>query len=180
MEKFRFRYKSEMHGTHGALTGQNASRTNKSFPTVRLMNYHGPAKIRCSLFQVRRAGYQEPTPHSHSLVIRRGNDDQKDPHEIDVSQSQGYTAKFQGMGIIHTARKYIEGELLAKLRTRAGAQKLDSEEMRNLEKRANREAPEMNLNQVCLCFEALESKTGKWESICNPVYSTAINNMSKL
>lgn len=35
VEKFRFRYKSEMAGTHGSLNGMNSDRSRKqTFPTV--------------------------------------------------------------------------------------------------------------------------------------------------
>lgn len=35
IEKFRFRYKSEMAGTHGSLTGVNSDKSRKqSYPTV--------------------------------------------------------------------------------------------------------------------------------------------------
>lgn len=37
----------------------------------------------------------------------------------------------------------------------------------------------MNLNQVCLCYEAFQEIEGRFVSICEPVLSTPINNMSK-
>lgn len=37
IDKFRFRYKSEMAGTHGSLTGINSDKTRKqTFPTVKV------------------------------------------------------------------------------------------------------------------------------------------------
>lgn len=36
----------------------------------------------------------------------------------------------------------------------------------------------MNLNQVCLCFEAYQKINGQYVAICEPVLSNAINNMS--
>ena len=37
----------------------------------------------------------------------------------------------------------------------------------------------MNLNQVCLCFQAYyrNEADNRWEKICEPVYSNTINNM---
>jgi len=35
-EKFRFRYKSEMQGTHGCIHGRTYSKKNKTFPTVQV------------------------------------------------------------------------------------------------------------------------------------------------
>lgn len=89
IDKFRFRYKSEMHGTHGSLTGLNTNKRRKTFPTVRLFGFHGDATIRCSLYQTNVAS---PCLHSHSLVVRRENEDCRDPHDVKVSHNQGYTA----------------------------------------------------------------------------------------
>lgn len=182
INKFRFRYISEMHGTHGSLTGQSTSRTKKTFPSIHLHNFYGEATIRCSLFQIQKFGHEMALPHSHSLVIRSGNEDKKDPHEVIVSPSHGYSAVFQGMGIIHTARKFIEQELLNKLISRAEfktGRALTMLESEKFKLKAKKEATDMNLNQVSLCFEAFERRNGEWIEICRPVYSTPINNMSK-
>lgn len=181
INKFRFRYISEMHGTHGSLTGQSTSRTKKTFPTVYLHNFYGDATIRCSLFQIQKFGNEMASPHSHSLVIRNGNEDKKDPHEVIVSASHGYAAVFQSMGIIHTARKFIEQELLGKLILRAEfkcGRTLTMLELEKFKLKAKKEATDMNLNQVSLCFEAFERRNGEWIEICGPVYSAPINNMS--
>lgn len=183
VNKFRFRYASEMHGTHGSLTGQTTSRTKKTYPSVQLHNFYGEATIRCSLFQIQKFKHEMATPHSHTLVIRQGNEDRKDPHEVVVSPANDYVAVFQGMGIIHTARKHIEQELLAKLIARAEfrwGRALTPLEMEKLKLKAKKESTDMNLNQVTLCFEAFERRNGEWIEICQPIYSTAINNMSKL
>lgn len=37
VEKFRFRYKSEMHGTHGSLMGRNSEKSKKTYPTVEVI-----------------------------------------------------------------------------------------------------------------------------------------------
>lgn len=89
IDKFRFRYKSEMHGTHGSLTGINTNKRRKTFPMVRLVGFSGDATIRCSLYQMNEAN---KCLHSHSLVVRRDNEDCRDPHDVKVSQNQGYTA----------------------------------------------------------------------------------------
>lgn len=174
VEKFRFRYKSEMHGTHGSLTGRTSSGSKKTFPSVQLHNFVGQATIRCTLSQLPTNRKPNPAPHSHSLVVREGNQDKKDPHELTVSQAQGYLAVFQSMGIIHTARKFIEAELFEKFRLRSDT--VDKEIIKDW---AKREASEMNLNQVCLCFEAFEKRGGEYIRISNPIYSKPINNMSK-
>lgn len=40
LEKFRFRYKSEMTGTHGSLCGQTSDRSRKqTYPTIEVFNF---------------------------------------------------------------------------------------------------------------------------------------------
>ncbi|XP_034116900.2 nuclear factor NF-kappa-B p110 subunit [Drosophila albomicans] len=176
VEKFRFRYKSEMHGTHGSLNGINSKRTPKTFPEVILRNYKGPAVIRCSLFQTNL-----DSPHSHQLVVRKDEHDVCDPHDLHVSQDRGYVAQFINMGIIHTAKKYIFDELLKKKKDRLvfqlGRRELSTKQIQELHQETEREAKDMNLNQVRLCFEAFKiEENNTWTPIAAPVFSNAINN----
>lgn len=205
MNKFRFRYISEMHGTHGALMGLHSSKSRKTFPSVELCNYNGKATIQCSIYQ---ADPTRKTQHSHKLVVRQDNVDIDDPHRITVDSHCGYIASFkgklqslnkaenftilfifqplinfEGMGIIHTAKKFIAEELQNKLKKDGETRGLELTLRREsqLKEKADREAKSMNLNQVCLCFEALvENPNGPgMVSLCEPVYSKCINNMSK-
>ncbi|XP_075146750.1 nuclear factor NF-kappa-B family member relish [Haematobia irritans] len=175
VEKFRFRYKSEMHGTHGSLNGANSHRNTKSFPEIQLCGYTGDAVVRCSLFQTNRN-----SPHSHQLVVRKDDHDKCDPHEVKVSQATGYFAEFKNMGIIHTAKKFIIEELLKKKRSRKqfelGRRELTTKEEQELFKEAEKEAKDMNLNQVRLCFEAFHVENNEYTPIAEPVYSNPINN----
>ncbi|XP_065086479.1 nuclear factor NF-kappa-B p105 subunit isoform X2 [Ochlerotatus camptorhynchus] len=179
VDKFRFRYQSEMHGTHGSLMGVNTEKSKKTFPTVKLHGFRGEAKIRCSLFQVdpnRRAA------HSHNLVIKSGEIDLNDPHDIDVNEDCNYVAMFQGMGIIHTAKKNIAEQLSKKMKKQKAVEvsrELTLREEQQLQKEAIEMAKTMNLNQVCLCFQAfqVDPNTGQWTRLCEPVYSNPINNM---
>uniref|UniRef100_A0A6P4EUU2 Nuclear factor NF-kappa-B p110 subunit n=1 Tax=Drosophila rhopaloa TaxID=1041015 RepID=A0A6P4EUU2_DRORH len=176
VEKFRFRYKSEMHGTHGSLNGANSKRTPKTFPEVTLYNYDGPAVIRCSLFQTNL-----DSPHSHQLVVRKDERDVCDPHDLHVSKDRGYVAQFINMGIIHTAKKYIFEELFKKKQDRLVFQmnrrELSTKQVQELHQETEREAKDMNLNQVRLCFEAFKIEdNGTWVQLAPPVYSNAINN----
>lgn len=149
VEKFRFRYKSEMHGTHGSLNGANSKRSPKTFPEVQLQNFEGNAVIRCSLFQANLE-----SPHSHQLVVRNGDQDICDPHDLNVSPNDGYIAHFQNMGIIHTAKKFIFDELYkkkaARLRFELGRHELTTKEEHELRKQTEKEAKDMNLNQVLM------------------------------
>ncbi|XP_055625537.1 nuclear factor NF-kappa-B p110 subunit isoform X2 [Toxorhynchites rutilus septentrionalis] len=179
VDKFRFRYQSEMHGTHGSLMGVHTEKSKKTFPTVELRGYQGEAKIRCSLFQVDPS---KRAAHSHHLVIKSGEVDLNDPHDIDVNAETGYVAMFQGMGIIHTAKKNIVEELCKKIKGQKIVElnrELSLREEHQMQKEAAEMAKTMNLNQVCLCFQAyqVDQVTGQWTALCEPVYSNAINNM---
>lgn len=86
------------------------------------------------------------------------------------------------MGIIHTAKKNIKEELFRKMR-----EELDIEVKRNLtpneiaafQRDAEKQSKEMNLNQVCLCFQAFVKNEvdNSMVKICEPIYSRVINNM---
>lgn len=116
---FRFRYESEMHGTHGSLMGKDSSREVKTFPSVQLLGVerlkpsNPTIRIRCTLYQADRKN--DELPHSHKLVIKNGDHEKYDPHFIDANDNNGYTVEFKGMGIIHTAKKDIITELGRKL-----------------------------------------------------------------
>lgn len=91
---FRFRYKSEMHGTHGSLMGIRTERSRRTYPTVELRNFNFATKatIRCSLYQVPSDATTKRSPHSHKLVIRRGDVEESDPHDIEVSSQNSFKA----------------------------------------------------------------------------------------
>lgn len=90
--EFRFRYKSEMNGPHGNLMGMRSSKTEKTYPTVALKNYHStsPTKIRCSLYQI--SGNSRRL-HSHKLVIKSGECEKSDPHDFPINDKQNYIVK---------------------------------------------------------------------------------------
>lgn len=148
-DKFRFRYSSEMHGTHGSLMGENTRKNQKSYPQVKLEGYSGKAVIRCTLYQEKLT---DASPHSHSLVIRKNDRDECDPHYFEVDGAANMTTiKCQGMGIIHTAKK----EIIETLRTKMQAlwQKEFNAEIGRTKRqefmdKAESEAKAMNLNQV--------------------------------
>lgn len=71
--------------------GRNHSKSNKTFPTVSLRNYHSvnPTKIRVSVYQIDEIGGKR-RPHSHKLVIK--NDSTTDPHDFAITSHENYTA----------------------------------------------------------------------------------------
>lgn len=172
--KYRYRYKSEIKkGSHGSLNG----RTPRSSPTVRLRNWNKKAVIRVTLCQVQVAKLDgERDPHFHSLLIRSLGTDKYDPHDFEVSPKNDYTAICQRMVIIHTGQNVAKKVLMEKLSYEYGDQPLDADQKRALKIRIKRASTGINVNQVCLRFEAFVCD----EPICRPVYSIPINNSSKL
>ncbi|EEB16500.1 hypothetical protein Phum_PHUM424570 [Pediculus humanus corporis] len=65
--RFRYRYDTEMSGTHGSLQGIRTGR-DKSAPTVQLLNYPHEALIRVTL--VTCSDDNEYYPHPHSLFVK--------------------------------------------------------------------------------------------------------------
>ncbi|XP_072747604.1 nuclear factor NF-kappa-B p110 subunit isoform X2 [Anoplolepis gracilipes] len=184
MDKFRFRYKSEMVGTHGSLLGaSNGRRRNKNnVPTVQLHNFLDKAIIRCSLVTTD----EDHTPHAHRLVKRMGIIDMDDPHDIEVSPANDFIAEFHSMGIIHTARKNIKDEIVRKMR----AEILEERKRTNLNATitvrdeaqikvdAENHQKIINLNTVTLCFQGfIKDEYNVMRPITAPVYSNPINNL---
>ncbi|KAK9739227.1 Ankyrin repeats (3 copies) [Popillia japonica] len=186
IDKFRFRYKSEMAGTHGSLTGINSDKTRKqTFPTVKLNNFfERDAIIRCSLYQ--NGSSDDRQPHAHRLIMKHGQEERDDPHDMLVTKDTGYEASFHSMGIIHTAKKHIVGELkrkktLLKLEEVARQDKikrnLSIKEEVEIGTTADEECKSINLNIVCLRFDAFRRENDILYPICKPIYSHAINNL---
>ncbi|KAG8276577.1 Nuclear factor NF-kappa-B p105 subunit [Homalodisca vitripennis] len=115
---FRFRYKTEMQGTHGAIFGtQSQKNRSKSFPKVKLCNYkHRPGDnqpfIRCTLF-TGDPDVAKRTHHVHRLVCKMTGTVRDDPHDIQV-KAPDYVAHFQQMTILYTKKEDQLAVLLEK------------------------------------------------------------------
>ncbi|XP_061377455.1 nuclear factor NF-kappa-B p110 subunit isoform X1 [Danaus plexippus] len=161
---FRFRYKSEMIGTHGCLLGKSyATSKSKSHPTVELRNYTGRALVRCRL-----ARHDSADEHPHKLLEE---DQDRDVHSW-LPEKGSYRVAFRGMGIIHTAKKDVP----ALLYKRYASEKPETAFNENkLRLKCENEAKNINLNIVRLKFSAHDPNTDA--EICPPVYSEWIHNM---
>ncbi|VEN47308.1 unnamed protein product, partial [Callosobruchus maculatus] len=118
--------------------------------------------------------------------MKRGKEEQDDPHDIEVGPAEKFTAVFPGMGIIHTAKKNIVGELVRKkskiwketIAYNEGKQRdLSSKEEEEIKRLAEAESKSINLNIVCLRFDAFVKRNGILFPICDPIYSQGINNL---
>ncbi|CAG9795155.1 unnamed protein product [Diatraea saccharalis] len=161
---FRFRYKSEMVGTHGCLLGESyANSKTKTHPTVELVNYSGRAVIRCRLSQ-----HKTPDEHPHKLL----EEEQDRDVSYGVPEHGSYKVGFAGMGIIHTAKKDVPALLYKKYSEAVGNARVNPKELSVF---CENEAKAINLNIVRLRFSAHDIITDK--EICPPVFSRPIYNM---
>ncbi|CAH1173836.1 unnamed protein product [Phaedon cochleariae] len=188
-DRFRFRYKSEMAGTHGSLTGVNSDKSRKqTYPTVEVRNCVGKVIVRCSIYQLATnpANQKDFMPHAHRLIMKKGKDELDDPHDIEIGPEEGYRAVFHGMGIIHTAKKNIVSELTRKksqlkkefiARTEGKIRELTTKELVEIKGLAESESKSINLNIVCLRFDAFIKQNGILFPLCEPIYSHGINNL---
>ncbi|XP_008551404.1 nuclear factor NF-kappa-B p100 subunit isoform X2 [Microplitis demolitor] len=185
IDKFRFRYKSEMMGTHGSLASANSTtRRKKNAPTVQLRNFSGTAIIRCIIVTKNE---DRRIPHAHHLVKREGNSETDRPYEVSVGPENDWTATFHGMGIIHTAKKHIKDELIKKLRAEVLERNrridptittLNVREETQIKMDAEGAQKWMDLNSVALSFQAfVPNENGVMTPITKPVYSLTINNL---
>lgn len=86
------------------------------------------------------------------------------------------------MGIIHTAKRHIKDELYNKICAElefSENRKPTAAELATIQRNAEKQSKEMNLNQVCLCFQAYirNEIDNMWIKICDPVYSNVVNNL---
>ncbi|XP_073942826.1 nuclear factor NF-kappa-B p110 subunit-like isoform X1 [Choristoneura fumiferana] len=159
---FRFRYKSEMVGTHGCILGKTSSKA-KTHPTVELVNYKMNALIRCRLAQ-----HGKDDEHPHQLL-----EDEQEACDVSamVPMDRSYRVGFPGMGIIHTAKKDVANLLYNKYSKNA-PKPCSYEKLKAL---CESQAKTINLNIVRLRFSAHDPQTDK--EICEPVFSEPIHNM---
>jgi nuclear factor NF-kappa-B p105 subunit len=185
IDRFRFRYKSEMTGTHGSLCGQNSDRVRKqTYPTIELCNFNKRAIVRCSIYQHNTK--EDHKPHAHRLIKKQGKGEVDDPHDAFVSPEDGFVYTFHSMGIIHTAKKNLIPELVKKkthlkkeeiARLEGKRRELTQKEEVEIKGLAEAESKSINLNVVCLRFDAFYKSNGVLLPICPPVYSHTINNL---
>ncbi|KAF9806827.1 hypothetical protein SFRURICE_015920 [Spodoptera frugiperda] len=159
---FRFRYVSEMVGTHGCLLGKSyGTNKTKTHPTVELLNYTGKALIRCRLAQ-----HNNTEEHPHKLL-----EDEQDRDMSCLVPDQGsYKVRFGGIGIHTYSEKgcrctFIQEILSTMQEYQYELKRLQCESM----------ARTINLNIVRLKFSAHDVVTG--QEICEPVFSEPIHNM---
>merc|ERR1711963_426150 len=187
-EKFRFRYKSEMQGTHGCIHGRTYSKKNKTFPTVQVHNV--PADV--TSVRLRIALYTNEKPrrhHVHKIMWKQFSELEQDFIEVDIPRSKAFKHTWQGLGIIHTSRRFIDETIFNRIKkvfleqkgAKSGDQfpRLTGAEELTLKADAARMGKEITdkLNTVVLGFEAFRVENGIYYPLCSMAFTNAINNL---
>ncbi|XP_005063560.1 LOW QUALITY PROTEIN: nuclear factor NF-kappa-B p100 subunit [Mesocricetus auratus] len=169
---FRFRYGCE-GPSHGGLPGASSEKGRKTYPTVKICNYEGPAKIEVDLV----THSDPPRAHAHSLVGKQCS-------ELGVCAvsvgPKDMTAQFNNLGVLHVTKKNMMEIMIQKLqrqRLRSSPQGLTEAERRELEQEAKELKKVMDLSIVRLRFSAfLRASDGSFSLPLKPVISQPIHD----
>ncbi|XP_052469119.1 nuclear factor NF-kappa-B p100 subunit [Carassius gibelio] len=180
---FRFRYECE-GPSHGGLPGASSERNRRTYPTVKVSNYLGQARVEVQLV----THTDPPRVHAHSLVGRHCNDN--GICTIDVGPND-LTAQFSNLGILHVTKRGVAEVLTKRLKEEKRRMKepgykfTDAEEQAILHE-AKELGKSMDLNIVRLKFTAyLQDSNGSFTRalrpvVSNPIYDSKSPNASNL
>ncbi|XP_078055894.1 nuclear factor NF-kappa-B p100 subunit-like [Mustelus asterias] len=176
---FRFRYGCE-GPSHGGLPGASSEKNRKTYPTVKIFNYTGNAKIVVQLVTAK----DPPKLHAHSLVGKQCTDDgvcivQVGPKDM--------TAQFTNLGILHVTKKNVPDVLFDRLfnemyqrnpldrKSFLSKAILSAQEIQQFRQESEQSAKEMDLSVVRLQFTAyLPDGEGMYTLPLEPVISDPI------
>ncbi|KAK0152454.1 Nuclear factor NF-kappa-B p100 subunit [Merluccius polli] len=178
---FRFRYECE-GPSHGGLPGASSEKNRRTYPTVKVNNYVGHARVEVQLV----THSDPPRVHAHSLVGRQCTE--SGTCTLDVGPND-LTAS--NLGILHVTKKGVVEVLTRRLRDERRRQKgphhhfTDAEET-SVVKEAKELGKVMDLNIVRLKFTAyLQDSNGGFTRalkpvVSNPIYDSKSPNASNL
>ncbi|CAN9499534.1 unnamed protein product [Ophioblennius macclurei] len=179
---FRFRYECE-GPSHGGLPGASSEKNRRTYPTVKINNYVGHARVEVQLV----THSDPPRVHAHSLVGR--NCTESGTCTLDIGPND-LTASFSNLGILHVTKKGVVEVLTRRLRDERKRQKAhlnltDAEDV-SIQKEAKELGKVMDLNIVRLKFTAyLQDSNGAFTRalkpvVSNPIYDSKSPNASNL
>ncbi|XP_049927233.1 nuclear factor NF-kappa-B p100 subunit isoform X1 [Epinephelus moara] len=169
---FRFRYECE-GPSHGGLPGASSEKNRRTYPTVKINNYMGHARVEVQLV----THTDPPRVHAHSLVGRHCTEN--GTCTLDVGPND-LTASFSNLGILHVTKKGVVDVLSRRLREERKRQKgahyhLTEAEEHSILKEAKELGKAMDLNIVRLKFTAyLQDSNGGFTRGLKPVVSDCI------
>uniref|UniRef100_A0A8B9KM39 Nuclear factor of kappa light polypeptide gene enhancer in B-cells 2 (p49/p100) n=1 Tax=Astyanax mexicanus TaxID=7994 RepID=A0A8B9KM39_ASTMX len=180
---FRFRYECE-GPSHGGLPGASSERNRRTYPTVKVCNFVGHARV-----EVQLVTHTDPARvHAHSLVGKQCNENGM--CSIDVGPND-LTAQFSNLGILHVTKRGVFDVLTKRLReekrrmNEPGHLFTDTEDQA-IQREAKELAKSMDLNIVRLKFTAyLQDSNGGFTRalkpvVSNPIYDSKSPNASNL
>ncbi|XP_061693514.1 nuclear factor NF-kappa-B p100 subunit isoform X3 [Syngnathoides biaculeatus] len=173
---FRFRYECE-GPSHGGLPGASSEKNRRTYPTVKINNYVGHARVEVQLV----THTDPPRVHAHSLVGRHCNENgtctlDVGPDDLTASAR----CSFSNLGILHVTKKGVTEVLTRRLRDewrrrRGGSARPTAAEESALAKDAKELSKMVDLNIVRLRFTAfLEDSNGGFTRALRAVVSDAI------
>ncbi|NXT87045.1 NFKB2 factor, partial [Anhinga rufa] len=169
---FRFRYGCE-GPSHGGLPGASSEKGRKTYPTVKICNYIGMARIEVDLV----THSDPPRVHAHSLVGKQCNEA---GNCIAIVGPKDMTAQFSNLGVLHVTKKNmmeIMKEKLKQQKTRNRSHVLTEAELREIELEAKELKKVMDLSIVRLRFTAyLRDSSGNFTLALQPVISDPIHD----
>ncbi|XP_076454433.1 nuclear factor NF-kappa-B p105 subunit-like [Babylonia areolata] len=175
---FRYRYECEGQ-SHGGLQGEKTERNSKSYPSIRVKNYTGPARVEVSLV----TDENPPRIHAHKLV---GKNCEDGVCRMDIPSTASVIC-FPFLCIQHVTRKKAVEALLhrikadRKLKEQLSGAHLSSQPHTSAEdnllvmEQAQEQARSMALNKVRLQFQVfLPDAEGRYLTMLPPVVSQPI------
>ncbi|NXL07726.1 NFKB2 factor, partial [Mesembrinibis cayennensis] len=169
---FRFRYGCE-GPSHGGLPGASSEKGRKTYPTVKICNYTGMARIEVDLV----THSDPPRVHAHSLVGKQCNEA---GNCIAIVGPKDMTAQFSNLGVLHVTKKNmmeIMKEKLKQQKMRNRSHVLTEAELREIELEAKELKKVMDLSIVRLRFTAyLRDSSGNFTLALQPVISDPIHD----
>ncbi|XP_061490633.1 nuclear factor NF-kappa-B p100 subunit [Rhineura floridana] len=169
---FRFRYGCE-GPSHGGLPGASSEKGHKTYPTVKISNYAGLARIEVDLV----THTDPPQVHAHSLVGKQCNEA---GNCIVTVGPKDMTAQFNNLGVLHVTKKNmmeVIKDKLKKQKMRNRLQSLTESEQEEIEQEAKELKKTMDLSIVRLRFSAyLRDSSGNFTLALKPVISDPIHD----
>uniref|UniRef100_A0A8D3BX01 RHD domain-containing protein n=1 Tax=Scophthalmus maximus TaxID=52904 RepID=A0A8D3BX01_SCOMX len=167
---FRFRYGCE-GPSHGGLPGASSEKNRKTYPTVKVSNYQGPARV---VVQLVTALTPLPQLHAHSLV---GKQCDKGICIADLLPKDS-NISFPNLGILHVTKKNVVKTLEERMS--------EAHQRSAISSAASLQAKEMDLSVVRLMFTAfLPDSDGGFSRrlepvVSEPIYDSKAPNASNL
>ncbi|XP_066475079.1 nuclear factor NF-kappa-B p100 subunit [Tiliqua scincoides] len=169
---FRFRYGCE-GPSHGGLPGASSEKGHKTYPTVKICNYVGVARIEVDLV----THTDPPQVHAHSLVGKQCNET---GICVVMVGPKDMTAQFNNLGVLHVTKKNmmeVIKDKLKKQKLRNSMQFLTEAEQEAIEQEAKELKKTMDLSIVRLRFSAfLRDSSGDFSLALKPVISDPIHD----